>query len=174
MIITNNEELLKLPCSNVEVHEIADIKQALENELNNSIKLGRPGIGLAAPQIGIYKKMAIIRIDQFNLDLINSSILSSYDPFIHQDEGCLSFPGRTENVMRYQEIHLKNFDSNYILTGLMAICAQHELDHINGILIQDRAIAKPKPKIGPNQPCPCGKVDPMSKQTKKFKKCCGK
>ena len=171
MIITNNEELLRVKCEDVLAHEIGPLKDQLERELENSGRLGRSGIGLAAPQIGIAKKMAIVRLGppELELDLINASIMGGYDPFIHKDEGCLSFPGRSENVERYQEILVSNGLDNdrIILTGLLAVCTQHELDHVEGILLPDRAIKKVIEKIRPNNFCPCG-------SGKKYKKCCGK
>lgn len=176
MIITNNEKLLKIPCIDVTLDEIAELREILEAELKNSCRLGRPGIGLAAPQIGIYKKMAIIRLGHKDLevDLVNCHIERGYDEIIHKDEGCLSFPGRVENVLRYQEVYIKENlvqPQQMVLTGLMAICAQHELDHLNGVLLPDRAIPKSKPiigsKPGPNQPCYCGSKI-------KYKKCHGK
>lgn len=174
MIIINNEELLRVKCDNVLPDEVGPLREALENELANSARLGRPGIGLAAPQIGIAKKMAIIRLGapEYNLDLINCSIAHGYDLALHKEEGCLSFPGRLEDVMRYQEIHITGnliYPTGFILTGLMAICAQHELDHLNGILLPD--LAQPKTsstiKVGPNNFCPCGSKI-------KYKKCHGK
>src|SRR5271165_2488324 len=102
MIITN-EEHLRLPCADVLLDEYFALRTALENELANSARLGRPGIGLAAPQIGIQKKMAIIRLGtakEFDLDLVNCSIITGYDLALHREEGCLSFPGRVEDVMR--------------------------------------------------------------------------
>lgn len=176
MIITNNEELLKIPCTEVAPDEVASLREILESELRHSASLGRPGIGLAAPQIGIYKKMAIIRLGHKDLevDLVNAYLDKGYDQIIHRDEGCLSFPGRVENVLRFQEVYIKGNlvqPQTMVLTGLMAICAQHELDHLNGILLPERAIPKQKPitrsKPGPNNPCPC-------QSGKKYKKCCGK
>ncbi len=176
MIITNNEQLLRIPCVDVLPEEVAELREVLEAELANSARLGRPGIGLAAPQIGIYKKMSIIRLGtkEFDVDLVNCHIVSGYDEFVHQEEGCLSFPGRVENVKRFQEVHIRGNlvePKSMVLTGLMAVCAQHELDHTNGVLILDRAIPKPIPivgkKPGPNQPCPCGSQI-------KYKKCHGK
>lgn len=177
MIIINNEALLRTPCADVDASEVGDLRRLLEAELANSARLGRPGIGLAAPQIGIFKKMAIIRLGHadLDLDLVNAHVEKGYDETIHRDEGCLSFPGRVENVIRFQEVYIKGNlvqPESMILTGLMAICAQHELDHINGILLPDRALAKPKPILagprpGPNQPCLCG-------SGKKYKKCCYK
>lgn len=179
MIITDNEELLRVKCEDVLPEEIGPLREALEAELNYSIKMGRFGIGLAAPQIGIAKKMSIIRLGSKDLevDLVNCQIEKGYDQIIHRDEGCLSFPGRIENVLRNQEVYIAGnlvYPQTMILTGLMAICAQHELDHVNGILLPDRALVKPKVKAGPNNPCPCGKIDPNTNKVKKYKKCCGK
>lgn len=171
MIITNNEELLRVKCTDVLPEEVGPLREALERELANSERLGRPGIGLAAPQIGIAKNMSIIRLGKdLNVDLVNCSIKNAYEQFTHKEEGCLSFPGRVEDVLRYQEVHLIGNliePRSMVLTGLIAVCAQHELDHTSGILLIDRAIPKPANKVGPNAPCTCGsKV--------KFKKCHGK
>lgn len=172
MIITNNEQLLRIKCVDVLPDEIGPLREALELELANSARLGRPGIGLAAPQIGIAKKMAIIRVGskELDIDLINCTLAHGYDEAIHREEGCLSFPGRVEDTMRYQEVHLVGnliYPQAMILTGLMAVCAQHELDHLNGILLPDKALPKSTMKVGPNNLCPCG-----SKM--KYKKCHGK
>lgn len=171
MIITNNEELLRVKCEDVKPEEVGPLREALEAELANSNRLGRPGIGLAAPQIGIAKKMAIIRLGtkDLDLDLVNCSLIQGYDLAIHKEEGCLSFPGRLEDVMRYQEVHLAGnliYPTGIILTGLMAVCAQHELDHLNGVLLPDKAVPKIV-KVGPNNPCPCG-------SKLKYKKCHGR
>jgi len=58
----------------------------------------------------------------------------------------------------------------------MAVAIQHELDHLNGILLPDIAIKKDikKNKLKPNDPCDCGKVDFSTKKPFKYKKCCGK
>lgn len=174
MIITD-EKILRMPCVNVLPEEIGELRNLLETELANSARLGRPGIGLSLPQIGIHKKMAIIRLgskDQ-SLDIVNSHLIKGYDEFIHVDEGCLSFPNRSENVKRYQEIYVGGnliYPHSFILTGLMAVCYQHESDHLNGILLPDRAIPKlisVKKKQRPNDLCECGSKI-------KYKKCCGK
>ncbi len=61
-----------------------------------------------------------------------------------------------------------------ILTGLAAVCAQHELDHLNSILLPDRALPKVIAKAGPNNPCPCGKKDPITGKFVKYKKSHGR
>lgn len=178
MIIINNEELLRRPCEEVKPEEVGELIALLERELENSARLGMPGIGLAAPQIGILKKIAIVRInDELKIDLVNAKIKNGYDLAIFKDEGCLSFPGRTENTMRYQETHIINnliYPNAFIATGLMSVVCQHELDHINSILLPDNAIPKKPININANDPCFCGKIDPILGKVKKYKKCCGR
>jgi len=171
MIITNNEEALRVKCEDVLPHEVGSLIETLEKELDYSNKIGRSGIGLAAPQIGIAKNIAIIRINNnLNFNLINAKLKQGYNPSIFKDEGCLSFPGRVENTIRYQEVLIENNFSNYasfIATGLVAVVCQHELDHLNSVIFTDRlanTLVK-KVKLKPNDICNCG-------SGKKYKKCC--
>lgn len=175
MIITNNEEALRVKCEEVLPDEIAPLIATLEIELENANRLGKGGIGLAAPQIGIAKNIAIIRLDKShgpNFNLVNCKIERQFDPAIFKQEGCLSFPGRVEDTTRFQEIYVTNnlvYPHSFIATGLTAIVCQHEIDHLSSTLFMDRAIPKIVPvinkrKIGPNDPCICG-------SGKKYKKC---
>ena len=170
MIITNNEAALRVLCQPVLPEEVADLVNTLEKELAYANRLGKSGIGLAAPQIGIAKDIAIIRLPKNNFNLINAKLIKGFDSALFKDEGCLSFPGRVEDTMRYQEVHIKNNigldENNFIATGLVAVVIQHELDHLNQTLFLDHKINK-KPaniKLGPNDPCFCG-------SGKKYKKC---
>lgn len=170
MIITNNEEILRVKCEDASIDEVPEIIAHLEKELEYSAKMGRAGIGLAAIQCNIFKNVAIVRIDNnYKVDLVNCKIAKGYDKQIFKDEGCLSFPGRSENTMRYQEVHIIDnlvYPHSFIATGLFAVAIQHEIDHYNNIILPDIAIKKPiKRKIGPNDPCVCG-------SNKKYKKCC--
>jgi peptide deformylase len=177
MIITNNEELLRAKCDDVLPEEAGKIILALESELNYSNKLGISGVGLAAPQIGIAKNVAIIRFGKESLNLINCKITKQFDPRIFRQEGCLSFPGRVEDTTRFQEIVVSNnllYPNNFIATGMLAIICQHELDHINGKLFFDRKIGQVKNRLKPNDLCNCGKLDLKTKMPLKFKKCCGR
>lgn len=170
MIVTN-ENVLRMECEDVLPEEVAYFRELLEKELENSAKMGRPGIGLALPQINIHKKMAIVRLGPgLNIDLVNCSIKNKYDEFVHKEEGCLSFPGRLEDVVRYKEVHIVNnlvSPKEMILTGLLAVCAQHEIDHYNGVLLIDRVAPKAQRIMGPNVDCFCG-------SKLKYKKCHGK
>lgn len=173
MIITYNEEALRVKCEEVLPEEVGSLISTLESELAYANKLGKNGIGLAAPQIGIAKKIAIIRLDDIKLDLVNCTLDKGYDPGIFADEGCLSFPGKVETTTRFQEVYIKNNlkePYDFIATGFLSVACQHELDHINSILFSDRKVIKAeikKSKVGPNEPCICG-------SNKKFKKCCGR
>ena len=182
MIITNDEKALRIKCEPVLLEEVDQLVSTLESELDRSNKLGNYGIGLAASQIGIAKHIAIIRLgENLNINLVNAKIEKGYDLKLFSDEGCLSFPGRLENTMRYQEIYITNnlvYPHRFIATGLLAVVCQHELDHLNENLFFDRAIKKEdkikQGKVGPNDPCICGKIDNLTGKIKKFKKCCGR
>lgn len=178
MIITNNEEALRVKCQDVLPEEVAELIFLLESELAYANKLGKGGIGLAAPQIGIAKNIAIIRLGKnqgLDIDLINCKLDKGYNPILFRDEGCLSFPGRVEDTIRFQEVHVinnLNYPHSFIATGLIAAVCQHELDHLSSTLFMDRKSPKPvtvlnKKKVGPNDPCLCG-------SNRKYKKCCGK
>jgi peptide deformylase len=177
MIITNNENLLRVKCEEVLPHEVGDLISTLESELDRANRLGKGGIGLAAPQIGIAKNIAIIRIDKvrgINFDLVNCKVEQGFDPAVFRQEGCLSFPGRVEDTTRFQEVYITNnlmYPHTFVATGLTAVVCQHEIDHLTSVLFMDRTATKGSPviknKIGPNDPCICGSA-------KKYKKCCGR
>ena len=120
------------------------------------------GIGLAAPQVGELKRMVVIdtrpkddkgrrykdqemtdleKAIQQPLVLINPEIVKGEGKTTF-DEGCLSIPGYFETVERYDYIELKAFDASgkehlYKVDGLLAICMQHEMDHLEGTLFID-------------------------------------
>lgn len=106
-----------------------------------------PGIGLAAVQIGVLKRVIVIDIakeDQKKnpLFLVNPSLTyKSKDTSIYE-EGCLSLPGHFAEIERPAECHLDYLDYNGTkkslkATGLLATCIQHEIDHLNGKLLVD-------------------------------------
>ena len=179
MIITNNEEALRVKCEDVSLDEVGTLIETLQNELNYANRLGKGGIGLAAPQIGIAKNIAIIRMDNnLNINLVNCKIEKGYNPTLFKQEGCLSFPGRLEDTTRFQEIYAVNnltYPHSFVATGLLAVVVQHEIGHLNSDLFMDHLAPQPKKsKVGPNDPCICGQIDILTGRVKKFKKCCGK
>lgn len=168
MIITNNEEAIRINCDDVLPEEVGTLVNQLENELKHSAEMGAEGIGLAAPQCGIGKKIAIVRLGKYKINLVNAKIEKGYDQNIFDGEGCLSFPGRFEKTSRFQEIYVSNDVEPYkfTATGLFAVVCAHEIDHLSGVLLSDIAIKDNiKTKIRPNDICFCG-------SNRKYKKCC--
>ena len=172
MIITD-EKALRVDCVDVLPDEIGPLRDQLERELEHSASIGRVGIGLAAPQIGIAKNMAIVRVGGENrVDLVNCKITAGYDKAIFEEEGCLSFPGRYEKTLRYQEILIENNlvePYKFICVGLIAVVCQHEIDHLVSRLLPDVALPTQKKtnkkKVRPNDKCPC-------QSGRKYKRCC--
>tara|TARA_B100001029_G_scaffold155707_1_gene140690 strand:+ start:212 stop:721 length:510 start_codon:yes stop_codon:yes gene_type:complete len=105
------------------------------------------GIGLAAPQIGISQRLIVIDIEEIDADfpplaLVNPTITESSGEELGE-EGCLSLPDFRAIVRRFTEISInaQNIDGqavHFSAQGLMARVLQHEIDHLDGILITDR------------------------------------
>ena len=106
-----------------------------------------PGIGLAAVQIGILKRLIVIDISKDEkkkdpLFLINPEIIKKSDDTSIYEEGCLSLPGQFAEIERPAECFLKYIDLNgqekeLKAKGLLSTCIQHEVDHLNGVLFID-------------------------------------
>ena len=165
----------------------------IATELFEILNKRKDGIGLAANQVGIDASVAVVNVRE-PIVLINPEIVSR-ETEIPYYEGCLSFPGKGCHTKRYETIEVKsdNVDCTMIFSGvdtgkeakgtwedgqqkqnrelrtLEAVCVQHEIDHLNGMRILDRAqeltIRRTERKIGRNEKCPCG-------SGKKYKKCC--
>ena len=187
--LVKDQAKLRTVSTNVETVEeaediIAKLKVALDEHDN--------GIGLAAIQIGIPKKVGVIKKPYGGYEyLINAKLTEGLMEFIYCHEGCLSLPDTYLDTQRYRQVIIQNqrildgklqdqTESYYFSNdpteigndGLVAIAVQHELDHFAGKLILDRHVVLPatpvkriSAKIGRNDKCPCG-------SGKKFKKCC--
>jgi peptide deformylase len=165
-----SEEYLKLKqsCLPVKSSEVGEIVKKLEDELTASdIK----GLGLSAPQIGISKRIAIIRAEECSVNLVNPRITYGGKMAMSEGERCLSVPGVSANIWRYEEVIVVDdlFQAGTVFTGSHAIMAQHEINHLDGILITDIST---KANIGRNDPCPCGAV--KDGRIVKYKKCHGR
>lgn len=103
-----------------------------------------PGVGLAAPQVGINERFSVIDVSDGKdepLVLINPEIISGTDA-CDLEEGCLSVPGHQEKVRRFTNIRVKALDKDgkpldFEADGLLAHCIQHEIDHLDGKLFVD-------------------------------------
>lgn len=110
------------------------------------------GIGLAAPQIGISQRICVIEIDGAISKYLNPEITSRSQEKIFFEEGCLSLPGQFFPIERHEEITVKYWNEKGLpkrirANGLLAIVLQHEIDHLDGILICKR-YRKQKSKQG--------------------------
>ena len=100
------------------------------------------GIGLAAPQIGVQKQIFVWEMDEQPMVVINPEIVESSGEWVY-DEGCLSIPGLYVEMMRPNEVLMRGrtLDGDEIeieADELMGRLFQHELDHLNGVLMFDR------------------------------------
>jgi len=105
-----------------------------------------PGVGLAAPQIGISQRLIVADVGEEkgqNLITLINPIIVSGDGEDGIEEGCLSVPGFTAPVKRQAEIIVRGYtpeekEIELTASGILAIVLQHEIDHLNGILFIDR------------------------------------
>ncbi len=109
------------------------------------------GVGLAAPQIGISKRLVVIDSGDNYMELINPEITDQQGEQI-RSEGCLSVPGIVGIVKRAEKVAVKALNrkgEEIILegTGLLSRALQHEIDHLDGILFIDKAIETRKEPV---------------------------
>ncbi|MBQ8785352.1 MAG: peptide deformylase [Alphaproteobacteria bacterium] len=108
------------------------------------------GVGLAAPQVGVSKRIVVIDVahpdegeERNPIYLVNPEIIWHSDEESCQYEGCLSVPDQSAEVSRYKQVRVQYLDYNgkeaeIMAEGLLAIALQHEIDHLDGILYIDR------------------------------------
>ena len=106
-----------------------------------------PGIGLAAPQVGVNLRVIVVDVSKSGevrqpIRMVNPEIIWCSDIDHCQEEGCLSFPNQFAKVIRPEEIKVTYLnESNNIKElnagGMLATCIQHEIDHLDGILFVD-------------------------------------
>ena len=163
MIVKDIKQLKEkcVPVSSFKFNEGEDIAKQLLDELSNS----KSGIGLAANQIGINKRVCVINVKEEPLILINPEIIErSKETFVFP-EGCLSFPNKHVRTIRNVSVTVKadnhngklvfTADSKDVKDAFECACVQHEIDHLDGITMFDREfkqepIKREGKKIGRN------------------------
>ena len=143
-ILTEPDPILRKKCEPLEKVDI-DTKKLMDDMLETMY--AAPGIGLAAVQVGILKRLVVIDISKGEEEkkpifLINPQIIHQSKKTSIYEEGCLSLPGQFAEIERPAECTLKYIDYNgkekeLKADGLLATCIQHEVDHLNGILFID-------------------------------------
>lgn len=139
----DGEEILRKKSRKIEVVD-EKIKQLAEDMLETMYKFN--GVGLAAPQVGILKRMAVVDIDDGNgpIVLINPEIVKEKGKQ-EVDEGCLSFPNKFAKVIRPAEVivkflNLEGKETKIKAKDFLAQAISHEIDHLDGILFIDKII----------------------------------
>lgn len=102
------------------------------------------GLGMAAPQIGVSRRLFVMETDGHRRACFNPEITSVSEDLAELAEGCLSFPGEECTIKRPQWVCVRYQTVQGLwveetLNGMAARCFQHELDHLNGITMHDRA-----------------------------------
>lgn len=116
----------------------ARLKQLVEDMAETMYEA--PGVGLAASQVNVHKQLIVIDISETRSDLrifINPKILRASEEMQEYEEGCLSVPGVYDGVLRHAEVTVRALDvegNPFELSadGLLAVCIQHEMDHLKG------------------------------------------
>ena len=166
-MIIKDKLKLEVKCSPVSVKEGEEIGVRLLHELRES----ENGIGLAANQIGINKRVCVINVKE-PLVLINPKIVKkSKEQFVFA-EGCLSFPDSKLKTMRHQDIVVEadnhngrlSFSANSkdINDAFECVCVQHEIDHLDGITMFDREFRQEPIVRGVNVPKKIGRNEKVT------------
>ncbi len=139
-IVTKGDEVLKKRCK--EVKEIDKRIYDLLDDMRETMYGHGNGVGLAASQVGILKRIVVIDVGEGLLELINPVILEQEGEQI-EIEGCLSIPGVYGKVKRPARVvvEYQNRKGHKVRkegTDLLAICMSHEIDHLDGILFDEK------------------------------------
>ena len=138
---TDNETLRK---KSREVEKIDERILTLLDDMAETMYAAN-GVGLAAPQVGILKKVVVIDVGDGLIELINPVITYKKGEQINP-EGCLSVPGQSGTVARPEKVMVRALNRNgeeinIEATGLLAIALCHEIDHLSGTIYTDNVIA---------------------------------
>lgn len=149
-ILTYPEKSLLLPSVKVDTID-EDIKNLIKDM--GETMFDAPGVGLAASQVGINKRVIVYDSNAENPDrddsiqeftaLINPEIIASSGSIVSEKEACLSVVDYSADVKRYEKVTVKAVDIKgkkleFDAMGILAIIMQHELDHLDGILFIER------------------------------------
>ncbi|SDG10974.1 peptide deformylase [Desulfosporosinus hippei] len=125
--------------------EVKEVNESIIKLLDNMVDTMRAaeGVGLAAPQIGVSKRVIVVQVDDVLVELINPEILEK-EGANSAEEGCLSIPNMTGDVVRAAKVRVQGLNRKGEMVDiraekLLARALQHEIDHLEGILFVDVA-----------------------------------
>jgi len=135
------------PVLRLKARRVSQVDRTIQKLIDDMIETMEkaPGVGLAAPQIGVPLRLAVIEVEDKITVIINPEIVKSSGE-VDLDEGCLSVPGFWGRVNRAERVSVKALDRNgkeqriRDAEGLFAQALQHEIDHLDGRLYVDRLI----------------------------------
>ncbi|MFQ5955121.1 MAG: peptide deformylase [Kiloniellales bacterium] len=143
-VIIAPDARLKQKCAAVE--RVDDAVRRLMDDMVETMHQA-PGIGLAAPQVGVLKRVIVVDVAARDKEprpyrLANPEIVWISDDRATFEEGCLSFPDMYAEVRRPAEVRVRYVDEHdkrqeLLASGLLATCIQHEMDHLEGVLFVD-------------------------------------
>ncbi|MGE0157483.1 MAG: peptide deformylase [Geobacter sp.] len=143
-ILTFPDPVLKQKAAPITV--ITDEVRQLARDMAETM-YDAPGVGLAAPQIGVLQRLIVIDVAAKDeapqlITVINPVIIEG-EGEVYEEEGCLSVPDFSANVRRYETVVVKGLSLDgqervWQADGLLAIAFQHEIDHLEGTLFVDR------------------------------------
>jgi len=133
------------------LRQVAEPVKAISSEVRKTIEsmfatcAAEQGIGLAAPQVGLAKRIIVIDLSEHDLDpfcLVNPVLKRRSGPPVTDEEGCLSLPGVFLEVTRPRDILVEGRDEKgrllrFEASDLLARCIQHEIDHLDGKVFTD-------------------------------------
>ena len=144
-IIKAPDPILKKQC--LPIDEVEDTIRRLMDDMLETM-YDAPGIGLAAPQVAIHKRIIVVDgsekdAEREPLFLANPELIQTSNELTTFNEGCLSFPDQYAEVERSKTVKVRYLDYNNEIKeidadGLLSTCIQHEIDHLNGKLFVDR------------------------------------
>jgi peptide deformylase len=124
--------------------EVTDVDGKLARLAEDMVETmyAAPGLGLAGPQVGVQKRIFVYDVGEGPQTIINPEIVEARGEWAYE-EGCLSIPGLSFELVRPKEVHLKGYDleGNELsieADEILARCFQHELDHLDGVLYLER------------------------------------
>ena len=143
-IILAPDPRLKEICTPVDKVD-GELRRLMDDLLDTMYRA--PGIGLAAPQLGVTQRVIVVDVSRTNeerrpLHMANPEIVWRSDELFEYEEGCLSFPDHYAPVSRPDKVHIRyiDYDNNeqtLETEGLLSVAAQHEMDHLDGVLFVD-------------------------------------
>ena len=143
-VIIAPDPRLKVKCTPVD--GVDDVIRNLMDDLLESMHAAN-GIGLSAPQVGIHRRVIVVEVpaeegERQAVFMANPEIVRTSDENAANDEGCLSLPDHYAEVTRPAGITVRYLDRDNApreldADGLLAVCIQHEMDHLDGVLFVD-------------------------------------